>query len=119
MDSTHLADRPCPAETIFPTRCHCNAQPNEGREMFDSQTCSLITITVMVQLLGLATVICYRLRGQGRFNHAGLICGILVMGIASLVCMPINPAAGIAQGVALVFVAATATLGIPKAESAF
>ena len=79
--------------------------------MFDSQFCSLVTITFLVQLFGLITVVGYRLRGNGRFNHAGLLLGLLLMGAATLACLPFDPAAGMAQGVALVLVATFSTFG--------
>ena len=78
--------------------------------MFESQMCSLVTITFMVQIFGLITVIGYRVRGNGRFNQLGLFLGILTMGLASIICMSVDARAGLSQGVALVFVAVTATL---------
>ena len=77
--------------------------------MFESQFCTLVSITFLVQLFGLITVIVYRLREDGKYNHAGLIAGLLVMGSATLICMPFDAAAGITQGVTLVFVAACTT----------
>ena len=85
--------------------------------MFDSQFCSLVTITFLVQLFGLITVIGYRLRGNGRFNHIGLLFGLLIMGGATLACLPFDPAAGMAQGVALVLVATFTSFGMGETSS--
>ena len=82
--------------------------------MFDSQFCSLVTVTFLVQLFGLITVIGYRLRGNGRFNHFGLVLGLLIMGGATLVCLIFDPAAGMTQGVALVLVATFSTFGMEE-----
>lgn len=79
--------------------------------MFDSQFCSLVTVTFLVHLFGFVTVVAYRLRANGRFNQLGLVIGLLIMGIATLICMPIDATAGITQGIALVLVATSTTLG--------
>lgn len=85
--------------------------------MFDSEFCSLVTITFLIQIFALLTVICYRLRGNGRFNQLGLFCGVALMGATALICMPLDPAAGISQGVALVFVAVSSTFGYQQNNS--
>jgi hypothetical protein len=79
--------------------------------MFDSQFCSLVTVTFFLQMFGLVTVIGYRLRGDGRFNHAGLVFGLVLMGAATLICIPIDRASAVTQGVTLVLVATGSTFG--------
>ncbi len=89
----------------------CATCPHPCVSMFDSQFCSLVTVTFLVHLFGFVTVVAYRLRGHGRFNQVGLVIGLLTMGIATLICMPLDATAGIAQGLALVFVATCSTWG--------
>ena len=78
--------------------------------MFDSQICSLASITFIVQMLGLAIVVIYRLRGSGRFNHAGLVFGMALITVSTICCMMLDASCGLAQGVTLVFVAICATM---------
>ena len=73
--------------------------------MFDSQICSLTTITYLIQFFAIATVVGFRLRVGCRFNGLGLLSAIGVMSISCLVCLCIDPAAGVVQGVTLVGVA--------------
>ncbi|MDG2014492.1 MAG: hypothetical protein P8J33_13370 [Pirellulaceae bacterium] len=84
--------------------------------MFDSQFCSLITVTFLVQLLGLFTVINYRLRTHGPYHQLGMVAGLLLMGVATLVCLPLDAFAGMTQGVSLVVVATLSTLGREEAS---
>ena len=79
--------------------------------MFDSQYCSLITITFLVQMLGLFLVIAYRMSEKGPKASLGLLFGILIMGSATVACLPFDTSAGISQGVALGSVATFSTLG--------
>ena len=84
--------------------------------MFDSQFCSLITVTFLVQLLGLFTVISYRLRSNRPFQQLGMVAGLLLMGVATLICLPLDAFAGMTQGVSLVIVATLSTFGREEAS---
>ncbi len=84
--------------------------------MFDSQVCSLASITFLVQMLGLATVIVYRLRGSGRFNHVGLLVGMTLMAISTICCLALDASSGLTQGVTLVVVAVFATFPMRAAD---
>jgi hypothetical protein len=67
----------------------------------------------MVQMLGLVIAICYRLRSQSSLsNIAGLLVGMLIMAVSSIVCLFLDPSWGMIQGVALVAVAIGTTLSL-------
>lgn len=84
--------------------------------MFDSQFCSIVTITFIVQMFGLVTMIAYRVRGDGRFNQLGMVLGILVMGFSTIVCLPFDAGAGITQAVVMVLVAIGGTMSLQETE---
>lgn len=87
--------------------------------MFDSQICSLTTITYFVQFFALATIVGFKLRQGKRFNGLGLICAILVMAASCLACLCVDPAAGITQGVTLVAVALLTSYSRESVEHSF
>ncbi|MGI9518115.1 MAG: hypothetical protein ACR2NP_13760 [Pirellulaceae bacterium] len=85
--------------------------------MFDSQICSLASITFLVQFLGLAIVVIYRLSESGRLNHAGLLFGMTLMAISTICCLMLDASCGMTQGVTLVFVAVCTTIQTKSGEA--
>ncbi len=87
--------------------------------MFDSQFCSLASITFLVQILGIALAVAFRLRRPGSLlNHVGLCLGILLMAASAFVCLRVDIPTGLFQGVALVGVAIATTWHLTEPKSA-
>ncbi len=79
--------------------------------MFDCQNCSLASITFLIQVLGLVVAVSFRLRSQTSFaNLSGLMLGIMMMAVSSVICLFIDPSLGTVQGVTLVAVAIGTTI---------
>ncbi len=86
--------------------------------MFDSQFCSLATITFLVHVVGLVIAVSFRLRSQSSLaNLFGLLFGLIMMGSSSMLCLAFDPSCGIMQGVAVVAVAVGSTLSFGEART--
>jgi hypothetical protein len=87
--------------------------------MFDSQICSLASITFLVHLLGLAIAIGFRLQSPGsRASLIALVAGMFIMTASTFACLLVDRPTGLAQGVALVSVAVLVSWKAPATGSA-
>ena len=86
--------------------------------MFDSQCCSLASITFLVQLTGLLIAVSFRLRpANSKLNLGGLLFGLLLMAGSCIACLFVDQTHAVSQGVAVVVVAVASTISISEPSS--